>query len=60
MDDRNVLNHISSSYYQLTAKEKKVAVYLLSHLDEVQFMSISSWPTCAAWRRPPSPASAAV
>ena len=41
MEDRNVLNHISSSYYQLTAKEKKVADYLLSHLDEVQFMSIS-------------------
>ena len=41
MEDANIRYHISSAYYQLTAAEKKVADYLLDHLEKAQFMSIS-------------------
>ncbi len=36
-----VENRISAAYYKLTASEKKVADYLLKHLSQAQFMSIS-------------------
>ena len=43
MDEQNlgILERIHASYYQLTAAERKVADYVLSQHDQVQFMSIT-------------------
>ena len=43
MDDQNmdILDRIHTSYYQLTAAERKVADYVLQQYDQVQFMSIT-------------------
>lgn len=41
MKDTNVQSRISSAYYKLTAAERKVADFLLSHPDRAQLMSIS-------------------
>lgn len=41
MEEQNILERIRSSYYQLTAAERKVANYVLSQHDQVQFMSIT-------------------
>ena len=43
MDEQNmdILERIHASYYQLTATEKKVADYVLSQYDQIQFMSIT-------------------
>ena len=40
-ETQSVLEKISSEYYSLTASEKKTADYVLSHLNETQFMLIS-------------------
>jgi len=40
-ETQSVLEKISSEYYSLTSSEKKAADYVLSHLNETQFMSIS-------------------
>lgn len=40
-DNQSVLEKASSEYYSLTASEKKTADYLMAHLSESQFMSIS-------------------
>lgn len=37
----NILEKIHTSYYQLTASERKVADYVISHTAQVQFMSIT-------------------
>ena len=37
----NILERIHASYYQLTATERKVADYVLAHIGQVQFMSIT-------------------
>ena len=37
----NILERIHASYYQLTAAERRVADYVLSQYDHVQFMSIT-------------------
>lgn len=39
--EENIIVKLNNSYYHLTASEKKVADYVLSHKREVQFMSIS-------------------
>jgi len=41
MKESSVQDRINSAYYKLTAAEKKVADYLMGHLGEAQFMSIS-------------------
>ena len=41
MDEKNILERIHASYYQLTAAERKVADFVLAQHDQVQFMSIS-------------------
>ncbi len=41
MPDSSVFSKISSSYYQLTASEKKVADYVILHQQQTQYMSIS-------------------
>ena len=43
MEEQNIdiLERIHASYYQLTATEKKVADYVLSQYDQIQFMSIT-------------------
>ena len=43
MDDHNmnILDRIHASYYQLSAAERKAADYVLTHHDQVQFMSIT-------------------
>ena len=43
MDEQNtdILEQIRASYYQLTATERKVADFVLSQPDQVQFMSIT-------------------
>ena len=43
MDEQNmdILERIHASYYQLTATEKRVADYVLSQHEQVQFMSIT-------------------
>jgi len=43
MDEQNmdILERIHASYYQLTAAERKVADFVLSQHDQVQFMSIT-------------------
>ena len=43
MDEQNIniLERIRASYYQLTATERKVADFVLSQYDKVQFMSIT-------------------
>ncbi len=43
MDEQNVniLERIHASYYHLTAAERKVADYVISNHDQVQFMSIT-------------------
>lgn len=43
MEEQNIdiLERIHASYYQLTATERKVADYVLSHIGQVQFMSIT-------------------
>lgn len=41
MKDSSVQNRISSTYYKLTATEKKAADYLMGHLSQAQFLSIS-------------------
>ena len=40
-ETQSVLEKISGEYYSLTSSEKKTADYVLSHLGETQFMSIS-------------------
>lgn len=39
--DLSILEQIRTAYYQLTATERKVADYVLTRHDQVQFMSIS-------------------
>ena len=43
MDEQNmdILERIHASYYQLTATERKVADYVLAHIRQVQFLSIT-------------------
>ncbi len=43
MDEKqqNILEHIHAAYYHLTASERKVSDFVLSHPDQVQFMSIT-------------------
>lgn len=43
MEQQNmsILDRIRTSYYQLTATERKVADYVLTHSSQVQFMSIT-------------------
>ena len=41
MGENSVQNKITGAYYVLTAAERKVADYVLSHLSATQFMSIS-------------------
>lgn len=41
MKDGSVQNRISSTYYKLTATERKAADYLMGHLGQAQFLSIS-------------------
>ena len=43
MDEQNlgILERIHASYYHLTAAERKVADYVISNYDHVQFMSIT-------------------
>ncbi len=41
MGEINILERIHASYYQLTAAERRVADYVLSQYDHVQFMSIT-------------------
>lgn len=43
MDEQNIniLDRIHASYYQLTAAERRVADYVLTQYDQVQFMSIT-------------------
>ena len=40
-ETRSVLEKISGEYYSLTSSEKKTADYVLAHLSETQFMSIT-------------------
>ena len=40
-ETQSVLEKISSEYYSLTSSEKKTADYVLAHLGETQYMSIS-------------------
>ena len=40
-ENANVYERISNDYYSLTASEKKVADYVLTHQQETQFLSIS-------------------
>ena len=40
-ETQSVLERISSEYYSLTSSEKKTADYVLAHLNDTQFMSIS-------------------
>jgi len=37
----NILERLHSSYYQLSAAERKVADFVLSQYSQVQFMSIT-------------------
>ena len=51
-ENTTVLEQISHEYYNLTAAEKKTADFVLSHLQETQYMSITelsepSWQTSA-------------
>ena len=41
MDEKNILERIHASYYQLTTAERKVADFVLDQHEQVQFMSIS-------------------
>ena len=41
MKNTTVQGRISAAYYKLTASEKKVADFLIKHLHQAQFMSIS-------------------
>ena len=41
MDEKNILERIHAAYYQLTTAERKVADFVLTQHDQVQFMSIS-------------------
>lgn len=41
MSGNNILEQIRASYYQLTTAERKVADYVLSQREQVQFMSIT-------------------
>ena len=41
MKDPSVQGRINAAYYKLTASEKKVADFLMGHLAEAQFLSIS-------------------
>ena len=42
MDEKmNILDRIHASYYQLSVAERKAADYVLTHHDQVQFMSIT-------------------
>ncbi len=43
MDEKgqNILEHIHAAYYHLTASERKVSDYVLTHHEQVQFMSIT-------------------
>ena len=41
MNGNNILEQIRTSYYQLTTAERKVADYVLSQREQVQFMSIT-------------------
>ncbi len=43
MDEKqqNILEHIHAAYYHLTVSERKVSDYVLSHPQQVQFMSIT-------------------
>ena len=42
MDEQmNILDRIHASYYQLSVAERKAADYVLTHHDQVQFMSIT-------------------
>lgn len=41
MKDPSVQGRINTAYYKLTASEKKVADFLMGHLAEAQFLSIS-------------------
>lgn len=41
MKDSSVQGRINAAYYKLTASEKKVADFLMGHLAEAQFLSIS-------------------
>ena len=40
-ENQSVLEKISSEYYALTSSEKKTADFVLTHLKDTQFMSIS-------------------
>lgn len=41
MEERNILERIHADYYHFTAAERKVADFVLTQQDQVQFMSIS-------------------
>ena len=41
MDRNNILEQIRATYYQFTAAERKIADYILSQREQVQFMSIT-------------------
>lgn len=41
MESTNIFTTIGNRYYQFTASEKKVTDYILSHQNEVQYLSIS-------------------
>lgn len=41
MKDASVQGRVNAAYYKLTASEKKAADYLMGHLQEAQFLSIS-------------------
>ena len=41
MKESSVQSRISSAYYKLTATERKAADYLMGHLSQAQFLSIS-------------------
>ena len=55
----NILERLHAAYYQLSAAERKVADFVLSQYSQVQFMSITQLAEECAWRKPPSPGSAA-
>ena len=37
----DILEHIHATYYQLRAAERKIADYVLTNFEQVQFMSIT-------------------
>ncbi len=40
-NNQNILEHIHAAYYHLTASERKVSDFVLTHHEQVQFMSIT-------------------